>query len=31
MVQQDLYNPDMTVSGCAVQRSQLILQGEDCY
>ncbi len=28
MVQQDLYNPDMTISGCTVQRSQLILEKE---
>lgn len=26
MVQQNLYNPDVTVSGCAVQRRQLILE-----
>lgn len=25
MVQQDLDDPDMTVPGCAVQRSQLVL------
>lgn len=29
MVQQDLYNPDMTISGCTVQRSQLILVRDD--
>lgn len=29
MVQQNLYNPDVTVSGCAVQRRQLILEEKD--
>lgn len=29
MVQQNLYNPDMTISGCTVQRSQLILEEKD--
>lgn len=29
MFQQDLDNADMTVPGCAVERSQLILQRDD--
>lgn len=29
MIEQDLYNPDMTVSGCTVQRSQLILERDE--
>lgn len=29
MIQEDLYNPDMTISCCAVQWSQLILEIED--
>lgn len=29
MVQQDLYDSDMPISGCTMQRSQLILEKED--
>lgn len=30
VVQQDLYDPDMTISGCTMQRSQLILEKDEC-